>query len=524
MKAFVGNAWRDGFLDYHCPADHYRITVQAVLNLESLNKLYVQPARNWRLVMNYVRAIGVKEVSRKILSRSRESFRNEKCVSIGIGQVAKSASGGSYADGDRVLFLATCHPPCVERLALPESLLARADELKIPLLQDPASDKILHLPVSDQEQESNQWWDAITGWTGDSGSPLPNNMSDIFNSALANIENADWSVAQILDIQKSEAQSETDPGPDDSRKSAVLFGYGQYAKTICFPKIQNGLNIKKIHEIDPMQLPVNRTKHANGWSTRGVVNEEDDYDVFVIAGYHHTHTDMAVKGLKKGAAVIIEKPVAVNRQQLDQLTTTLEETGGSLFSCFQKRYWIYNEWAREDLQLESDTPVNYNCIIFEIMLPEGHWYCWPNSGSRIISNGCHWLDHFLFMNKYAGLKSFDVHGARNGTINCSVELENEASMTMVLHDQGSPRIGVQEHVEMHIGGRSAKITQDAYYSESQDQILRKSKVHKFDNFDRMYSSIISRIENGEPGDSIRSLKVSTGLVLGLEAAYQQLSK
>ena len=100
-----------------------------------------------------------------------------------------------------------------------------------------------------------------------------------------------------------------------------------------------------------MQLPVNLDNHSNGWSTRGEVNEEDDYDVFVVAGYHHTHAEMAIKALNKGKAVIVEKPVAVNFQQLNAMTEALEHKGGSMFSCFQRRYWRYNDWVREDLQL-----------------------------------------------------------------------------------------------------------------------------------------------------------------------------
>lgn len=518
MKAFVGNAWRDGFLDYHRQPDQYRIKVRAFLNLESLNELYVRPKRNWRLLLNYVKAIGVKEVSRKILSRSRESFRNDKCFSVGIGSILQRPEAGAFADSEDVLFIAPCFPPCVERLTLPDSLIVSAADVEIPLHENAT----IYLPVSESEPQE-KWWAEIRGWSPDSGFELPANMSQIFKKSLLAIEQADWSGAQTL-TGESELQTETPAAKKSgNKKSAVLFGYGQYAKTICLPNIAHGLEVCKIHEIDPLQLPVNREKHTNGWSTRGAVDSSDDYDVYVIAGYHHTHTRMAIEGLRKGAAVIVEKPIAVNYQQLDELKSTLKETGGQLFSCFQKRYWRYNEWAREDLQLTDDTPVNYHCIIFEINLPEGHWYLWPNSGSRIISNGCHWLDHFLYMNNYSEVISQDVHGSKNGTINCSVELNNGAAFSLVLTDQGSPRIGVQEHIEMHAGGRSAKITQDAYISESEDRILRKSKVHKFDNFQRMYGSIISRIESGEPGDSIRQIEVSTNLVLNLEEKFQSLS-
>jgi len=93
---------------------------------------------------------------------------------------------------------------------------------------------------------------------------------------------------------------------------------------------------------------------------------------------------------------------------------------------------------------------------------------------------------------------------------------------MVLTDQGSPRIGLHEHIEMRAGQRSATITRDAYMSEKKDRIFRKDSVHKYENYQRMYADIISRIENGQQGESVRTLNVSTGLVLSLEEAYQQM--
>jgi len=352
------------------------------------------------LVLNYVGAIGVKEVGKKILSRSRESFRNDKCFSVGLGKITEAPEDGSFSVGDKVLFLATRHPPCVERIVLPGGLIASAENVELPT----ETDKVLHL--SNSGTPPDRWWGEIKEWASDSGSALPVNMEEVFSAASNELQNADWDSAKSLPVGSVEPKTETEPGPEQpNQKSAVLFGYGQYAKTLCLPNIQLGLNVRKIHEIDTMQLPVNLAGQPNGWSTRGEVTEEDDYDVFVVAGYHHTHAEMAVKGLNQGASVIVEKPLAVNFQQLEAMTDALEKSDGSLFSCFQRRYWRYNEWVREDLQLKDDTPLNYFCIIYQIMLPDGHWYRWPNSCSRIVSNGCHWLDHFLYLNNYCNLKT-----------------------------------------------------------------------------------------------------------------------
>ena len=80
-------------------------------------------------------------------------------------------------------------------------------------------------------------------------------------------------------------------------------------------------------------------------------------------------------------------------------------------------------------------------------LPKLHWYSWPNSGSRLLSNGCHWIDYFLFLNAFSPVTNYSLKVAKNGDSNVFVELENKAVFTMVLTDLGSSRLGVREHIK-----------------------------------------------------------------------------
>src|SRR5262249_57472786 len=69
---------------------------------------------------------------------------------------------------------------------------------------------------------------------------------------------------------------------------------------------------------------------------------------------------------------------------------------GKVFCCFHKRYSAFNALARKDLQMQLGEPISYHCIVYEVPLPPMHWYRWPSSRSRLITNGCHWIDHFHF--------------------------------------------------------------------------------------------------------------------------------
>ena len=83
-----------------------------------------------------------------------------------------------------------------------------------------------------------------------------------------------------------------------------------------------------------------------------------------------------------------------------------------------------------DLGVAPGEPVSYHCIVYEVPLPELHWYRWPSSRSRLISNGCHWTDHFLLLNGFAEPVAYDVVESSDGMVNVTVELANGAVFTM----------------------------------------------------------------------------------------------
>jgi predicted dehydrogenase len=218
---------------------------------------------------------------------------------------------------------------------------------------------------------------------------------------------------------------------------------------------------------------------------------------------------------------VVEKPLAVDNAQLSDLLDAMTLSNGALYCGFHKRYQMLNQHAYHDLGLRPGEPVSYHCIVYEVPLPLRHWYRWPNSKSRLVSNGCHWIDHFLFLNNYCEVSRADLFLAREGTINCSMELANGAYFTMVLTDQGSERIGVQDYIELRANGVTARMSNGATYeAESKNRILRRLTINKMDSYRRMYRSIGQKIAQGMPGDTIESVRVSTGAVLLLE---QQLN-
>ena len=520
MKVLVGGKWKDGFMDYYRSPEEYRIQVLAWKNLEKLEGLYFIPPKRFRLLWNYLCEIGPVEVLKKFLSRRRERYRNEKYVSCGIGRVIESADELKFPIGKFVVFFATNHPPCVQRVVLPEELMLKVNNYDISFLSERA---ILYKYISNNCKLTDFSWEYLRGWSSYSGRILDKRECiKIMKKVAKNIQETNWQDAKFLYVDEGSIVKEskililTKQTKNNKKKRAVLFGYGNYAKTIILPDLRNYLTVDCIHEIDPTQIPID-VNYIKEWDTSPGLRKDKYYDVFLIAGFHHTHAPLAICALQHNIYAVVEKPIVVNADQLTELLAAMENSAGQLFSCFHKRYIPFNKLAIRDLGLVKGDPVSYHCIVYEVPLPNLHWYRWPNSKSRLVSNGCHWIDHFLYLNNFCKVESSDLFIAKDSTINCSLVLENGAFFTMVLTDNGSRRIGVQDYIELRANGKTVKMINSAeYFAEDRDRIIRRVKINKMQSYRLMYQQIGRKIINNERGDSLHSIEVSGGAIIELD--------
>jgi len=512
MKALIDGQWRDGFLDYYRRPGDCRIRVMGCLTLAKIEGLYFVRAPKARLLWNYLREIGFRDVIRKIVSRHNERLRNQKFLSVGFGSILEPGEYSTFDHGQLVLFIAAAYPMCVDRITLPQCLVRPIDAppLEIDETEIIHSESPQGCPASLQE---------LLGWSPFSGNVLPE-LQPAFDAALDILmEPSVWKNAHRFSVDTCDGTSErraSVKAREYHRKQGVLFGYGNYAKVIVLPNIAPYVEIACVHEIDPLQIPL-RVNDGIKWDTADDLRSEEQYDAYFLAGFHHSHALLAVKALRSGGCAVVEKPLAVDSTQLSDLLDAMTQSSGALYACFHKRYQSLNQYAYSDLRLGPGDPVSYHCIVYEVPLPLRHWYRWPNSKSRLVSNGCHWIDHFLFLNSYCEVLRTDVFIARDGTINCSMELKNGAMFTMVLTDHGSERIGVQDYIELRANGVTVRMRNGALYeSESGDRVLRTLTINKMESYGRMYRSIGEKIAQGLPGDTIDSVRVSTGAVLQLE--------
>jgi predicted dehydrogenase len=510
--------WEDGYLDYYRPEEYVRIQVHSWWIIQSIQDMFHEQPRKWRRIWNYIGEYGPAMVVRKILARSGEKFRDRKVLATGLGTIVESDSTGFFAKGQKVVFIAPCHPQCVERVVLPPELVEPVD-LKV------FGRVVRHRGVIlNRKAMSEKRFDELAGWSEYSGRELPKVSGLLLQNALEHWSNFDASEATTLEIsepsQIKERMSASNSKSGDFK--AVLFAWGNHAKTIILPNINPRIKVVCVHEIDPVRLG---KVNSLSWDadTAPFPRPDEHYDVYLIAGFHNSHASQAAYALKSGAWAVVEKPLVTTWAELSLLKEALEQNPGRYFAGFHMRYNCLWKLALKDLNLREGEPIHYHCIVYEIPNPRKHWYNWPIARSRIVSNGCHWIDHFLFLNKFSKPERYDLWKGKNGDLHASIELENGAVFGMHLTEQGSKRIGVQDYIELRANGVTIRVCKGSrYISENNQRIIRRCRVNKLNAYQEMYRHICEAIVQGKVGDSITSIELSSEMMLRLEDIYTNL--
>jgi predicted dehydrogenase len=484
------------------PLTDVRIRVEGWYVQEPITDQFVQRPRDATMVWNYLRRVGPVAVARKIRSRLAESRRNVKIAGIGRGWIVDRAAGDdALRPGTAVVFFAPNHAPDWTHVVIDAQLACAATPLPLPTIPS----AMLPAPLG-----------AIAGWSPYSGVTIDAGMvatalrrfgTGALPARTSPAMGAAGGAAQEQRVAQVDA---------NGRPTAVLFGLGNYAKTQILPHVSRHLALAAVHEVDPEQLVAGAPGGVT-LDTSPLPRDDERYDAWFIAGFHHTHAPLAVRALAQGAYAVVEKPAATTRGQLAALDAALTGTAAErLFVCFHKRYSRLHEWAMNDLAVAAGHAIDMHAIVYEIPLPERHWYNWPTSGSRLVSNGCHWLDYFLFVNGFGAVAAHGVAPLRGRDVLAWVRLESGAQLTLTITDTGSERLGVRDVIELRAGRVTARfIDATDYVAENSQRVLRRGRVNPMAAYAHMYDSICRRIVQRAPADPLTSLG-STRLMLGLE--------
>ena len=186
----------------------------------------------------------------------------------------------------------------------------------------------------------------------------------------------------------------------------ALVGAGGFAKGMHLP------NIKALSDRYHLQAVVSRTGHnavatatqfGAKYSTTDFqeILKDPEIDAVIIATRHNLHGEMVLQALKNGKHVLVEKPLALNKEELAQIEALYAAPSNShplpiLLTGFNRRF---SKYARRvhDLTKDRSNPMILNYRMNAGHIPLDHWVHTEEGGGRNIGEACHIYDLFTYL-------------------------------------------------------------------------------------------------------------------------------
>jgi len=183
-----------------------------------------------------------------------------------------------------------------------------------------------------------------------------------------------------------------------------VLGAGLFANAVLLPAIKKQKKIQLIGIASPGGLHARHSGSKFGFSYATSNEAELIHDVGIntlaILTRHDSHAALTIKALKAGKHVFVEKPLAVDAAQLDEIEALLLKSGGDqplLMTGFNRRFAPLAQKLNDYLSGRHD-PLVAHYRVNAGGLPLTHWLHDPvQGGGRIIGEGCHFIDLLTFL-------------------------------------------------------------------------------------------------------------------------------
>ena len=183
-----------------------------------------------------------------------------------------------------------------------------------------------------------------------------------------------------------------------------VIGYG-WAATAHIEAINNTTqgNVTAVYssrELDPAELSATHGRDIKVFNRVEDLLADDSIDVVDITSYPAQHKEQAIAAAQAGKHVILEKPITLNLEDAEEISSIFKEHNTLSCVCFELRFISQFTTIKSIIEEGLLGDIHYGEIDYYHGI--GPWYGqyrWntsrENGGSSLLSAGCHALDALL---------------------------------------------------------------------------------------------------------------------------------
>ena len=196
----------------------------------------------------------------------------------------------------------------------------------------------------------------------------------------------------------------------------AFVGFGNYAKAVLLPALGGASAVERRSLVTATGASARRSAERFGFATCGTDPEsafrDPNVHLVFVATRHDSHAALAARALEAGKAVWLEKPVALDAEQLDGLEAVVRATNGFLVVGYNRRFSSHAK-ALSEAFAGRRGPLAIHYAIAAGPPPAGTWILDPREGGgRIIGEACHFVDLCSFL---VGANPVSVQARRLGS-------------------------------------------------------------------------------------------------------------
>jgi predicted dehydrogenase/threonine dehydrogenase-like Zn-dependent dehydrogenase len=179
-----------------------------------------------------------------------------------------------------------------------------------------------------------------------------------------------------------------------------FIGAGNYAKRYLLPNFEaEGAQFQTIATATGISARQVGEKYGFRQCVSGAaeVLDDEDANLIVIATRHDTHAELARRALERGHHVFVEKPLALNDEELEGVLKAAADSDRRLMVGFNRRFSPSAREAKEFFK-GVQAPLSINYRVNAGRIPRDNWIQDPREGGgRIIGEVCHFVDLMQYL-------------------------------------------------------------------------------------------------------------------------------
>ena len=308
-----------------------------------------------------------------------------------------------------------------------------------------------------------------------------------------------------------------------------MIGAGDYAKSMLLPNFKAaGAEFRAIATASGVTARSVGEQYGFRFcaSGAGEIINDADVNLVVVATRHASHAALARQALQAGKHVFVEKPLAVNDQELDEVLAA-SGFGGELMVGFNRRF---SPLAREafDFFKNRQFPLSINYRVNAGRIAPNHWVRDVNQGGRIIGEVCHFIDlvHFitgsLTTRVFAeGITGRNAHSTDQDSVFITLRLDDGSNASIAYLAEGDKALP-KERIEILGGGKSFVIDDFRRATAYENGHEKTSKLREQDKGQRdEIRTVMSVVRDGTPAPiSLTDLKTTTRVTFRIRESLQ----